>query len=240
MRTLKIREKLCPLPGIPSYHSPRKNGLSVVLFVFGCAVGASIFMLTAIIFTFPWISPSLMNPMLQNNLNLKFSFPYWQLSPSSTITTSNTTIATATASTSFSSARNFSRTRNNETETYHLENSLKNSSAVFVDLPKVRELVVTKPPTSNYSSDSNSILVETLQTNGDDSSDGIGSCDIFDGEWVRDNDKQPYYPPGSCPFVEGQNSACYNNGRPDDQFLKWQWQWQSQQTNARCDSNNIP
>ncbi|KAI3870027.1 hypothetical protein MKW92_024555 [Papaver armeniacum] len=121
-----------------------------------------------------------------------------------------------------------------------MENSLKNSSAVFVDLPRVRELVVTKPPTSNYSCDSNSILVETVQTNGDDSSDGIGSCDIFDGEWVRDNDKQPYYPPGSCPFVEGQNSACYNNGRPDDQFLKWQWQWQSKQTNARCDSNNIP
>ncbi|RZC60616.1 hypothetical protein C5167_022384 [Papaver somniferum] len=93
-------------------------------------------------------------------------------------------------------------------------------------------MVVTKPPTSN------SVLVETVQTNGDGSSDGIGSCDIFDGEWVRDNDKQPYYPPGSCPFVEGQNSACYNNGRRDDQFLKWQWQ--SQQTNARCDSKNIP
>ncbi|KAI3929584.1 hypothetical protein MKX01_025752, partial [Papaver californicum] len=229
MRTLKIQEKLC--------HSSRKNGLLAILFGFGCAVGASIFFLTAIIFMFPWMSPSLMNPML---LNLKFSFPNWQLSPSSTITTDNTTIATATASTPFSSARNFSGTGNNETASYQMENNLKNSSVVFVDLPTVRELVVAKdsiitPLTSNYSSDSNSVSVETVQTNGSDSD---GSCDIFDGEWVRDNDKQPYYSPGSCPFVEGQNSACYNNGRPDDQFLRWQWQ--SQQTDARCNSNNFP
>ncbi|RZC59328.1 hypothetical protein C5167_006630 [Papaver somniferum] len=63
-------------------------------------------------------------------------------------------------------------------------------------------------------------------------------CDIFDGEWVRDENRKQYYPPGSCPFLGRHSFECYKNGRPDDQYLQWQWQWPSVQTNARC--NNIP
>lgn len=47
-------------------------------------------------------------------------------------------------------------------------------------------------------------------------------CDIFDGRWVRD-DSKPYYPAGSCPFID-RDFDCHLNGRPDDGFLKWKWQ----------------
>ncbi|KAG0476606.1 hypothetical protein HPP92_013447 [Vanilla planifolia] len=47
-------------------------------------------------------------------------------------------------------------------------------------------------------------------------------CDLFDGKWVRDSTK-PYYPQGSCPFID-IDFDCYKNGRPDDEFLRWRWQ----------------
>ncbi|XP_010940155.2 protein trichome birefringence-like 2 [Elaeis guineensis] len=49
-----------------------------------------------------------------------------------------------------------------------------------------------------------------------------GKCDIFDGRWVRD-EQEPYYPAGSCPFID-RDFDCHTNGRPDDGFLKWRWQ----------------
>ncbi|KAL8150136.1 hypothetical protein V2J09_019944 [Rumex salicifolius] len=53
------------------------------------------------------------------------------------------------------------------------------------------------------------------------SSDLSRSCDIFDGKWVK-NDAKPYYPPGSCPYVD-RDFNCFSNGRPDDDFVKWKW-----------------
>ncbi|PWA73902.1 PMR5 N-terminal domain, PC-Esterase [Artemisia annua] len=47
-------------------------------------------------------------------------------------------------------------------------------------------------------------------------------CDIFDGRWVRD-DSKPYYPAGSCPFVD-KDMNCHLNGRPDNEYVKWRWQ----------------
>lgn len=49
-----------------------------------------------------------------------------------------------------------------------------------------------------------------------------GKCDIFNGKWVRDEGK-PYYPPGSCPHID-KDFNCYENGRPDDEFMRWRWQ----------------
>ncbi|KAL5100577.1 hypothetical protein RYX36_004904 [Vicia faba] len=46
-------------------------------------------------------------------------------------------------------------------------------------------------------------------------------CDIFDGNWVRDESK-PYYPLGSCPFVD-RDFDCHLNGRPDSDYVKWKW-----------------
>lgn len=54
------------------------------------------------------------------------------------------------------------------------------------------------------------------------SKDFYGDCDIFDGEWVRD-DTKPYYPPGSCPVID-RDFDCHHNKRPDDGYIKWRWQ----------------
>ncbi|XP_060213977.1 protein trichome birefringence-like 2 [Lycium barbarum] len=52
--------------------------------------------------------------------------------------------------------------------------------------------------------------------------DFYGDCDIFDGEWVRD-DTKPFYPPGSCPIID-RDFDCHLNKRPDDGYIKWRWQ----------------
>ncbi|CAN4116216.1 unnamed protein product [Withania somnifera] len=52
--------------------------------------------------------------------------------------------------------------------------------------------------------------------------DFYGGCDIFDGEWVRD-DTKPYYPPGSCPIID-KDFDCHLNKRPDNGYIKWRWQ----------------
>jgi hypothetical protein len=49
-------------------------------------------------------------------------------------------------------------------------------------------------------------------------------CDIYDGSWVRaDDETMPYYPPGSCPYID-RDFNCHANGRPDDAYVKWRWQ----------------
>ncbi|KAK6117939.1 hypothetical protein DH2020_048344 [Rehmannia glutinosa] len=48
------------------------------------------------------------------------------------------------------------------------------------------------------------------------------NCDIFNGRWVRD-DTKPYYPPGSCPYID-RDFDCHSNGRPDTEFVRWRWQ----------------
>lgn len=53
-------------------------------------------------------------------------------------------------------------------------------------------------------------------------SSSFEDCDIFNGRWVRD-DSKPYYPAGSCPYVD-RDFNCYLNKRPDDEFVKWRWQ----------------
>ncbi|KAF5175273.1 trichome birefringence [Thalictrum thalictroides] len=53
--------------------------------------------------------------------------------------------------------------------------------------------------------------------------DDFAKCDIFDGRWVRDEQGKPYYPAGSCPYID-RDFDCHLNGRPDDDFVKWRWQ----------------
>ncbi|KAI3922764.1 hypothetical protein MKW98_006895, partial [Papaver atlanticum] len=106
-----------------------------------------------------------------------------------------------------------------QTETNLMESSFTNSSVVSTVFPNDGEEFI----------DRNDNLIANISGR---------ECDIFEGEWVNVNGRKPYYPPGSCPYLKNQPFACYQNGRPDDQFLGWQWQWQSQETNAGCD--NIP
>lgn len=49
-------------------------------------------------------------------------------------------------------------------------------------------------------------------------------CDIYDGNWVRaDDETMPYYPSGSCPYID-RDFNCHANGRPDDAYVNWKWQ----------------
>lgn len=51
---------------------------------------------------------------------------------------------------------------------------------------------------------------------------GSNNCDIFSGKWVPDS-TYPLYTASSCPFAE-LGFRCQNNGREDEDYLKWRWQ----------------
>ncbi|XP_047326089.1 protein trichome birefringence-like 1 [Impatiens glandulifera] len=46
-------------------------------------------------------------------------------------------------------------------------------------------------------------------------------CDMFDGEWVKD-ESYPLYKPGSCSLIDEQFN-CFLNGRPDNGYQKLKW-----------------
>ncbi|WCJ34035.1 Protein trichome birefringence [Euphorbia peplus] len=96
---------------------------------------------------------------------------------------------------------------------------------------------------SNLSSSGNSVTVKSVvsnytasllkkQSNGTSPAsqgkqgikgmiENMVNCDLFDGEWVRD-DSYPLYKPGSCSFIDEQFN-CVINGRPDKDFQKYKW-----------------
>ncbi|CAL1396866.1 unnamed protein product [Linum trigynum] len=47
-------------------------------------------------------------------------------------------------------------------------------------------------------------------------------CDVFDGEWVWDDD-YPLYQSKDCSFLDS-GFRCSENGRPDLFYTKWRWQ----------------
>ncbi|XP_052173973.1 protein trichome birefringence-like [Diospyros lotus] len=54
-----------------------------------------------------------------------------------------------------------------------------------------------------------------------DLAESLMNCDLFDGEWVRD-DSYPLYKPGSCSLIDEQFN-CFLNGRPDNGYYKLKW-----------------
>ncbi|KAK8947096.1 hypothetical protein KSP39_PZI006474 [Platanthera zijinensis] len=70
----------------------------------------------------------------------------------------------------------------------------------------------------NFSARKNNETKDSMRTKGV----YLKKCDIYDGRWVRDVTK-PHYPPGSCPYIDG-DFDCFKNGRPDDEYLRWRWQ----------------
>ncbi|KAL0428629.1 UNVERIFIED_CONTAM: protein trichome birefringence [Sesamum latifolium] len=55
----------------------------------------------------------------------------------------------------------------------------------------------------------------------DDLIKSLMNCDLFDGNWVRD-DSYPLYKPGSCSLIDEQFN-CFLNGRPDNDYYKLKW-----------------
>lgn len=47
-------------------------------------------------------------------------------------------------------------------------------------------------------------------------------CDLYDGDWVRDESYPVYYKPGLCNLIDEQFD-CFGNGRPDTDFQKLKW-----------------
>jgi hypothetical protein len=47
------------------------------------------------------------------------------------------------------------------------------------------------------------------------------NCDIFTGEWVR-NEEAPYYTNTTCWAIH-EHQNCMKYGRPDSEFMKWKW-----------------
>ncbi|CAO2040506.1 unnamed protein product [Urochloa humidicola] len=52
--------------------------------------------------------------------------------------------------------------------------------------------------------------------------ENMASCDMFYGNWVRD-DSYPLYPAGSCPHID-ESFNCHLNGRPDKAYQRLRWQ----------------
>ncbi|XP_052142070.1 protein trichome birefringence-like 1 [Oryza glaberrima] len=52
--------------------------------------------------------------------------------------------------------------------------------------------------------------------------EAMASCDMFYGNWVRD-DSYPLYPEGSCPHID-ESFNCPLNGRPDNAYQRLRWQ----------------
>jgi hypothetical protein len=52
--------------------------------------------------------------------------------------------------------------------------------------------------------------------------ESMASCDMFYGNWVRDN-SYPLYPAGSCPHID-ESFNCHRNERPDNAFQRLRWQ----------------
>uniref|UniRef100_A0A7N0TMN6 Trichome birefringence-like N-terminal domain-containing protein n=2 Tax=Kalanchoe fedtschenkoi TaxID=63787 RepID=A0A7N0TMN6_KALFE len=46
-------------------------------------------------------------------------------------------------------------------------------------------------------------------------------CELFDGNWVKD-ESYPLYKPGSCSLIDEQFN-CEANGRPDKDYMKMKW-----------------
>ncbi|KAK2977482.1 hypothetical protein RJ640_016110 [Escallonia rubra] len=87
-----------------------------------------------------------------------------------------------------------------------------------VGWPSKKERVIERSHAGNFSGKDNL----TVSSNVKLGNGSLGDCDIFDGRWVRD-DTKPYYPGGSCPYVD-RDFDCHLNGRPDEEFVKWKWQ----------------
>lgn len=61
----------------------------------------------------------------------------------------------------------------------------------------------------------------TVKQGKDDLLKSLMSCDLFHGEWVKD-DSYPLYKPGSCSLIDEQFN-CIRNGRPDKDYQKFKW-----------------
>ncbi|WCJ22387.1 TRICHOME BIREFRINGENCE-LIKE 25 [Euphorbia peplus] len=84
--------------------------------------------------------------------------------------------------------------------------------------------VVEIPPLSQAESPPLDSLQPPQSSNPDNKNQTTlthGECDLFSGDWIRD-DSGPVYDNRSCLVIEGHQN-CMRNGRPDSDYLYWRW-----------------
>ncbi|XP_057547290.1 protein trichome birefringence-like 1 [Amaranthus tricolor] len=89
------------------------------------------------------------------------------------------------------------------------EKRMKNNTGVSDSAPSL-----SKKPDSTSSND-------TVLKGGKNLVELLVGCDLYDGEWVKD-DSYPLYKPGSCKLIDEQFN-CFLNGRPDNDYVKLKW-----------------
>lgn len=52
---------------------------------------------------------------------------------------------------------------------------------------------------------------------------GKRGCDLFEGEWIYDEEGRPLYEEEECPYIQPQ-LTCQAHGRPDSAYQHWRWQ----------------
>lgn len=52
---------------------------------------------------------------------------------------------------------------------------------------------------------------------------GKSGCDLFEGEWIYDEEGRPQYEEEECPYIQPQ-LTCQAHGRPDSAYQHWRWQ----------------
>ncbi|GAV63972.1 PC-Esterase domain-containing protein/PMR5N domain-containing protein [Cephalotus follicularis] len=110
-------------------------------------------------------------------------------------------------------------------------NQSVNSTSNSVSLVKgsSNEVENGKEMSNNTASLSKKQSNGTKQGNGTDAGvsavkhviESLMGCDLFDGNWIRD-DSYPLYRPLSCSFIDEQFN-CIKNGRADKDYQKYKW-----------------
>ncbi|KAI3995624.1 hypothetical protein MKX01_023369, partial [Papaver californicum] len=156
-------------------------------------------------------TPSIFSYVFPNS-----SQPTLQTYPNSTrsVNTSNSTATVTPQSTN--------PTKLNLTVTTVPPPPLPQKSPSYFDKIKVSDFTSSLLKNTNNTS-SNSIKAvdttkEIVKNNGKSSS---MNCNIYDGNWVKD-DSYPLYKPGSCPHID-ESFNCHLNGRPDKDYDRMRW-----------------
>lgn len=102
------------------------------------------------------------------------------------------------------------------------ENGAKSSSGTPKSMPEKANGSVNSTSSVLNKGGNNGTNTGMLAKPGiEDMVKNLSNCNLFDGNWVRD-ESYPLYKPGSCSLIDEQFN-CFSNGRPDKgfQMLKW-------------------
>ncbi|MCL7031049.1 hypothetical protein MKW94_018404, partial [Papaver nudicaule] len=102
---------------------------------------------------------------------------------------------------------------------------LPQKSPSYVDKNKVSNFTSSLLKNKNITSSNGIKTVNTTKEIAKNrvkgSLDSLMNCNIYDGNWVKD-DSYPLYKPGSCPLIDEQFN-CHLNGRLDKDYDRMRW-----------------